>query len=299
MESKSLREKQNSSRYQFDDAKIHKLPSLNLPFQIKSFPDQSVQSLREIQNLSNNLDDVKVRTLRSLSLPFQIKSFPDQSVQGISSKFPYLDSAMPGLWSKSLTVQSVRRYSTSPFSHLDSSGRARMVDVSRNRVTERTAIAECRLNVSAELVKLLKDGALPKGDALGVARVAGVLAAKRTSEIIPLCHPLPLDCVLVSLELPEKDDDNTVYITCEVRVTAKTGAEMEALSGCSGAALALYDMCKAVDKEMVISGLRVVRKTGGKSDYPPPKLAPSPPAETTKPVDWPKETFAPINVVYL
>lgn len=183
------------------------------------------------------------------------------------------------------------------FSHLDAEGRVRMVDVGGKPVTARAAAAECRLEAGAALLARLRGGALAKGDALAAARVAGVLAAKRAAELIPLCHPLPLDCVRVALALEARG----VRVRCEVRVTARTGAEMEALAGCAGAALTLYDMCKAVDRGMRITDLRVVSKTGGRSDYPPPAAppGPEPPAETAEPVDWPKETFAPINFANL
>lgn len=183
------------------------------------------------------------------------------------------------------------------FSHLDAEGRVRMVDVGGKPVTARAAAAECRLEAGAALLARLRGGALAKGDALAAARVAGVLAAKRAAELIPLCHPLPLDCVRVALALEARG----VRVRCEVRVTARTGAEMEALAGCAGAALTLYDMCKAVDRGMRITDLRVVSKTGGRSDRPPPAAppGPEPPAETAEPVDRPKETFAPINFANL
>ncbi|XP_073955705.1 cyclic pyranopterin monophosphate synthase-like [Choristoneura fumiferana] len=177
-----------------------------------------------------------------------------------------------------------------------------MVDVGGKPVTARAAAAECRLEASARLLELLRAGALAKGDALAVARVAGVMAAKRTASLIPLCHQLPLECARVSLVL----ERSAVLVRCEVAARARTGAEMEALAGCAGAALTLYDMGKAVDKDMRITDLRVVSKTGGKSDYPPPAPAPPPPpeppadaAEPARPADRPEETFAPINFANL
>lgn len=144
-----------------------------------------------------------------------------------------------------------------PFSHLDSGGRARMVDVSEKPVTRRTAEASCRVLLGAETVARL--AALPKGDAYSVARIAGIQAAKRTSELIPLAHPLGLEDVEVEIAPVE----GGVRIDSRTVVTARTGAEMEALVACSAAALALYDMVKAVEREAVITDMRLERKTGG------------------------------------
>ena len=156
-----------------------------------------------------------------------------------------------------------------PFSHLDPSGRARMVDVSRKPVTRRVAEASCRLHLAPETVKRLRR--LPKGDALVVAQVAGVQAAKRTDELVPLAHPLPIEQVDVELEphVDEPDDQGVrwsgVLVRSRVVVDAKTGAEMEALWACAGAALALYDMVKAVERAATISDLRLEAKRGGRS----------------------------------
>src|SRR5947207_8834082 len=133
--------------------------------------------------------------------------------------------------------------------HLDSEGNAQMVDVSGKAETSRRAVARGRIRLAPETVRLMREGNVPKGDALGVARVAGILAAKRTSDLIPLCHPLPI--THVSLELTLVEDG--VEIEAEVRVTGKTGVEMEALTAVSIAALTLYDMVKAVDKAAVIT----------------------------------------------
>ncbi|MCB1055176.1 MAG: cyclic pyranopterin monophosphate synthase MoaC [Acidobacteria bacterium] len=145
------------------------------------------------------------------------------------------------------------------FSHLDAAGRAAMVDVSGKAVTRRVAAASCRVLLSEETVGGL--ARLPKGDAYAVARLAGILAAKRTGELIPLAHPLPLDHVEVEL-LPVPGG---VEVRSEVVVTARTGAEMEALVACSAAALALYDMVKAVERAAVITDLRLDHKSGGRS----------------------------------
>ncbi|MCW3097738.1 MAG: molybdenum cofactor biosynthesis protein [Chthonomonadaceae bacterium] len=148
--------------------------------------------------------------------------------------------------------------------HLDARGRAQMVDVSEKAETVRRAVAQGRVLLAPATVSLLRDNAVPKGDALAVARIAGIMAAKRTSELIPLCHPLPVTKVTVNLEITEAG----VEILAEVRVTGKTGVEMEALTAVSVAALTLYDMVKAVDKGAVITDIRLEEKSGGKSgDY--------------------------------
>ena len=149
-----------------------------------------------------------------------------------------------------------------PFSHLDGLGQARMVDVSEKPVTRRVAEASCRLRISSQTVENL--GSLPKGDAYAVAKLAGIQAAKRTGELIPLAHTLNLE--QVDIELLQVDDG--VEIRSRVIVTARTGAEMEALVACSSAALALYDMVKSVEREAVVTDLRLERKSGGRSgDY--------------------------------
>ena len=145
--------------------------------------------------------------------------------------------------------------------HVDESGAARMVDVSGKDVTKRQAVASGRVLVSAEVVALLRGEGVPKGDALGVARVAGIMAAKRTPDLVPLCHPLAISGVTVDLEV----EDDAVAITATVRTTDRTGVEMEALTAVSVAALTVVDMVKAVDKGAVITDIRVESKTGGKS----------------------------------
>jgi cyclic pyranopterin monophosphate synthase len=145
--------------------------------------------------------------------------------------------------------------------HVDESGAARMVDVGGKPVTDRSATATGRVVVSPEVVALLRSGATPKGDALGVARVAGIMAAKRTPDLVPLCHPIAISGVVVDLAVA----DDGVDITATVRTTDRTGVEMEALTAVSVAALALVDMVKAVDPAAVIADVRVERKTGGTS----------------------------------
>jgi cyclic pyranopterin phosphate synthase len=143
------------------------------------------------------------------------------------------------------------------FSHLDPAGSARMVDVGAKPDQQRTAVAEGRLTCSPKTIELLRAKALPKGDVLTVAKIAGIQAAKNTAQLIPLCHPLALSHV--DVEFTVGDDGITIRATA--RLTGKTGVEMEALTAVSVAALTLYDMCKAVDKTMSIGGIRVVDKT--------------------------------------
>jgi cyclic pyranopterin phosphate synthase len=145
------------------------------------------------------------------------------------------------------------------FSHLDAAGTARMVDVGGKAVQRRRAVAEGFVACAAETIGALRQKALPKGDVLTVARVAAIQAAKRTDALIPLCHGLPLDAVEVEFEIRE----DGVGIRATAATSAKTGVEMEALTAVAVAALTFYDMCKAVDKAMVIGGIRVVEKTKG------------------------------------
>ena len=149
------------------------------------------------------------------------------------------------------------------FTHLDEQGAARMVDVSGKDVSVRTAVARGRVAVSAEVVGLLRGGGVPKGDALAVARIAGIQAAKRTPDLIPLCHPLAIHGVGIDLEV----HDDHVSIQATVRTADRTGVEMEALTCVCVAALALIDMVKAVDPAAVIDGVRLVEKTGGRRGH--------------------------------
>lgn len=152
----------------------------------------------------------------------------------------------------------------SDLTHIDEKGRARMVDVGDKTVTRREAIARGRLAMQPETLSRILAGDMPKGDVLAVARTAGIMAAKKTSELIPLCHPLALDRVEVTLEA---DGDRTLLITVAVAVTAKTGAEMEALTAVSVAGLTVYDMCKAVDRSMTLGDVQLVEKSGGRSGH--------------------------------
>jgi cyclic pyranopterin phosphate synthase len=149
------------------------------------------------------------------------------------------------------------------FTHLDSNGAVRMVDVSHKSITTRVAIAQGTIRMSPETFETIIQEKAKKGNVLETARIAGIMAAKKTSELIPLCHPLPLSQVQVDF-FPQTTT-NSFLIQSMVKVNAKTGVEMEALTSVSVAALTIYDMCKAVEKGMVISDIRLVKKTGGKS----------------------------------
>jgi cyclic pyranopterin phosphate synthase len=149
--------------------------------------------------------------------------------------------------------------------HVDASGKAKMVDVGHKPATRREAVAEGFITLQRATVRAISSGRVPKGEVLGTARIAGILAAKRCGELIPLCHPLPIDSVEVDFELPRavsKDDSPVrIRIHATARITAKTGVEMEALTAVSVAALTIYDMCKAIDKTMTIDGVRLLKKT--------------------------------------
>jgi len=151
----------------------------------------------------------------------------------------------------------------SDLTHFDDKGSARMVDVGQKDVTERVATAEARVLMSAETLGLIVDGRAKKGDVLGVARLAGIMGAKKTPDLIPLCHPLAL--TNVELDLTPENDPPAIRIRATCKVSGKTGVEMEALTAASVAALTVYDMCKAVQRDMVISDVRVLMKDGGKS----------------------------------
>lgn len=147
------------------------------------------------------------------------------------------------------------------FTHFNDEGRARMVDVGEKPVTVRTAVAAARVLVNEQTFELIKTGGMKKGDVLTVAQVAGVMGAKRTPDLIPMCHPILIDGINLSLHLDEQR--RSVEIEAAVSCAGRTGVEMEALTAVSTAALTVYDMCKAVQKDMVISDIRLVRKSGG------------------------------------
>ncbi len=151
----------------------------------------------------------------------------------------------------------------SELSHLDEEGRARMVDVGGKPATERRAVARAVVAMSSETAALARSGDLPKGDLSSTARIAGIQAAKRTAELIPLCHPLPLSYVDVEVEVGEAE----VVLIAEARTTAQTGVEMEAMTACAIAALTVYDMVKGVERGVTVGPVELLEKTGGRSDW--------------------------------
>lgn len=151
------------------------------------------------------------------------------------------------------------------FTHFDQNGNAIMVDVTDKAVTERIAVAEGAIKVNREVFDAIKNHTATKGDVLGTARIAGIMAAKKTSELIPMCHPLMLTKVAIDFELDEADP--SVKCICTAKLSGKTGVEMEALTGVSVALLTIYDMCKAIDKSMEMTQIRLVEKLGGKSGH--------------------------------
>jgi len=155
-----------------------------------------------------------------------------------------------------------RKATPSGLSHVDERGRARMVDVSAKLVTQREAVARGTIRMRPQTLTLIRGGKIAKGEVLAVARIAGIMAAKRTAELIPLCHPLPIEVAGIDFTARGRD---SLEIEARVKVSGKTGVEMEALTAVSAAALTVYDMCKAVDREMVISDIRLMEKRGGRS----------------------------------
>ena len=153
----------------------------------------------------------------------------------------------------------------SRLSHLDAQGNAHMVDVSDKDVTARSATASALVKMRPETLTLILEGKAKKGDVLATARIAGIMAAKKTHELIPLCHPLMI--TKVSVEFAPDTEHSIIAVTATVKVEGKTGVEMEALTACSIACLTLYDMCKAVDRAMTITDLRLIEKSGGKSGH--------------------------------
>lgn len=149
------------------------------------------------------------------------------------------------------------------FTHFNESGKAKMVEVGEKQDTKRVAIARGTIKMNIKTLKMITQGEMKKGDVLSVAQVAGIMGAKKTSEIIPMCHNIFITGADIKFEVDE--ENNAIHIETEVKTTGKTGIEMEALSAVSITALTIYDMCKAVDKDMVIENIRLVKKTGGKS----------------------------------
>ena len=149
------------------------------------------------------------------------------------------------------------------FTHIDPQGRARMVDVTPKEPSHRRAIARARVHMTGETASAVAQGAIKKGDVLAVARIAGIQAAKRTSDLLPLCHPLLVGAVSVNFEI----DDDSIAIEAQVETVDRTGVEMEALTACSVAALTIYDMCKSMDRSMTIDEVALWEKTGGRSGH--------------------------------
>ena len=150
--------------------------------------------------------------------------------------------------------------------HIDAAGKARMVDVGAKPATERIAVAAAAVHMSPKTLRLIQANAFDKGDVLAVARIAGIMGAKQTANLIPLCHPLPLTRIAVNFEIDA--DSSAIQIAAEAKTTAQTGVEMEALTAATIAALTIYDMCKAADRAMRIDGVRLISKSGGQSgDY--------------------------------
>ncbi len=163
----------------------------------------------------------------------------------------------------SLLIDMTEKQNKKEFTHFDADGNARMVDVGKKNETERVATASGRITLSQEAYDLVKSGSMAKGDVLGVARVAGIMAAKKVDSLIPLCHPLLIS--KINVDFVCCDEQNQIEIVATVGIAGKTGVEMEALTAVSVTALTIYDMCKAVDKAMVISDICLQKKTGGKS----------------------------------
>lgn len=152
------------------------------------------------------------------------------------------------------------------FSHIDANGNAVMVDVTYKEITERTATACGKIYVNRQIIEAIKDGTNKKGNVLATARIAGIMGAKKTAELIPMCHPLMLTKVDIDFQITDSEKPH-IDCTCTAKLKGQTGVEMEALTGVNVALLTVYDMCKAVDKGMIISDIHLVEKTGGKSGY--------------------------------
>jgi len=150
-------------------------------------------------------------------------------------------------------------------SHINSEGKAKMVDVSTKPITHRVAKAQGKIWMSNEILQMIKDLEIKKGDVLAVAKIAGIMAAKKTHELIPLCHPLSITDIKIEFELKEKDKNSYIICSSKVKCDGKTGAEMEALISISIALLTIYDMCKGIDRDMIIGDIMLIEKSGGKS----------------------------------
>lgn len=150
-------------------------------------------------------------------------------------------------------------------SHVDFKGKAKMVDVSTKPITHRIAKAQGKIWMSNEILQMIKDLEIKKGDVLAVAKIAGIIAAKKTHELVPLCHPLSITDIKIEFELEEKDKNSCITCSSEVKCDGKTGVEMEALISTSIALLTIYDMCKGIDRDMIIGDIKLIEKSGGKS----------------------------------
>ncbi|GMO35554.1 MAG: cyclic pyranopterin monophosphate synthase MoaC [Termitinemataceae bacterium] len=154
------------------------------------------------------------------------------------------------------------------FTHFDAHGNAIMVDVGEKEITSRMALAKGSITLNAKTLAAIQNGTTKKGDVLGIARIAGIMAAKQTANLIPLCHPLLFETCTIDFKVPQAEAENAhIEASCLVRLSGKTGAEMEALTGVSVALLTIYDMCKALERGMVITGIHLEEKSGGKSGH--------------------------------
>ena len=227
--------------------------------------------LQKVLNQANNdraAQHADFVTPRDLLLA--IVSDPEDPAAQLLKKFGLererLENVQPGNLEKSpvvIPVETVEPVEASPLTHFNEAGRARMVDVSEKAVTGRRAVARGEIHMQSATLALIREGRAKKGDVLAVAQVAGIMAAKKTSEIIPMCHPLMLTGIDLRFEFDE--DHSSVKIEAEVKTSGQTGVEMEALTAVSAAALTIYDMVKATDKGMRIEAIRLVHKSGGKS----------------------------------
>ena len=197
---------------------------------------------------------------------------PPEDLMAVATDLPGLELSVPCFPLNDpipLVEWMIDRYypknSPSEMTHFDQAGRARMVDVSAKESTIRIAVARGEIRMNPQTLKLIKEGRMKKGDVLAVAQIAAIMGVKETPRLIPMCHPLNISGVTVDFDL--NDIENKVEIEVEVKLTGQTGVEMEALTGVNLAALTIYDMCKAVDKQMVISNIRLVEKSGGRSGY--------------------------------
>ena len=236
---------------------------------------KSEESLRECLRRIQNVDLILVEGFKNEDIP-QIGLCRKETKKGFTAplsrfiavvtdeegpfdipSFSFEDTAGLAEW----IVKELKKMGTLDFTHFDSEGNARMVQVGDKEITRRVAVAAGRVLVNSETFRLIQTGGVKKGDVLTVAQIAGIMAAKRTPDLIPMCHPIPLSGIDLRLRLNE--ERLSVEIEASVRCDGRTGVEMEALTAVSAAALTVYDMCKAVQRDMVISDIRLIKKTGG------------------------------------